>query len=714
MAFDKTIRINIIADSKGVTTGVAQANAQLSSLGKTVDRIGRSFSSFLAIWAGRAIISGAADMVRQFADFDHQLRLVQRTAGLTSDEMAKLGDALRGVAVDLGVDISQLEALAIGAGRAGIKSTAAMVDIATVSTKMQAIAGGSTEQISTALIKLQNIFGGTFSGIASGLAYAGKEVIASEGEITQAVLRMVGSGKTLGFEFPTLVALAATSLDMAGQRASRVGNEWDAAIRKMAENASKLATLLGLTKDEFVNLLNTAPAEALFAVAEALSRMKDKTAAVNMEIALFGATGGKVMPYLREQLQKTKDIMAQVGIETQRGTYLTGAYAGIADDLQKKIDKLAASFKELKLSLADAFDIPISNIISSWSRAIREFSDNINKLGVGLTTVMTIMGQTPIGKVMEMLGGLSVPKAQDIMAPGVRDKYKNYMDLGKIDVNGKAVSEPATGQAAIGVTTYDPTAQAQIEIQAEQKKLDELASMWQAYQDKKLASDLATIQTQTEYYNFAIENQKIANASLWSVAGSLRDTFASGISTMFIDWMKGTLDIKKAFIDLGFSMIKIIVDFIAQKLVAMAIGFAMMSTELGALVAFGTAAASALAAAATFMATITFGGAVAAGTSALAAGVLSAKGIAMLNEGGWVGGMGKKDSVPALLTPGEYVLNRSDAAAMAGGSMTSNVTVNINGGIITSDPIQIQRLYREHLRDAIRNDIRSGKDRFYG
>jgi len=241
-----TVKIDIVTDTRQMTQGIQQATTQLSNLDKTIGRIQRSFISFLAIWAGRELLNQIGAMVTEFADFEFQLALVGRAAGVTGEDLVGLGNSLRQVALDTGFSIKGLEDTALAAGRAGIKTASEMTNIATVVAKFSTITGVSAETATVSIIKLQKNFGYSAQQIASSIAWAGKEVLATEGDITQAVLRMIDSGKTLGFDFPTLVGLAAVSMESAGQRASRVGNEWSAAIRKLAENADLISISLGI------------------------------------------------------------------------------------------------------------------------------------------------------------------------------------------------------------------------------------------------------------------------------------------------------------------------------------------------------------------------------------------------------------------------------------------------------------------------------------
>tara|TARA_R100000900_G_scaffold100918_1_gene78194 strand:- start:33 stop:554 length:522 start_codon:yes stop_codon:yes gene_type:complete len=70
----------------------------------------------------------------------------------------------------------------------------------------------------------------------------------------------------------------------------------------------------------------------------------------------------------------------------------------------------------------------------------------------------------------------------------------------------------------------------------------------------------------------------------------------------------------------------------------------------------------------------------AAGGGALVGGLID-KGLSKFADGGIVPGTGNTDSVPAMLTPGEVILNAAQQENLVGG-MGGNVTVNISAPLV--------------------------------
>ena len=171
--------------------------------------------------------------------------------------------------------------------------------------------------------------------------------------------------------------------------------------------------------------------------------------------------------------------------------------------------------------------------------------------------------------------------------------------------------------------------------------------------------------------------------SMWT---AVKRTFISGIAEMLIEMV-----------------------FFVVKSIAIQLGM------LPPLIAMGEAIALAWASAAAMVSLATLGGNAIPAAAGIGAVTAFAKGIATLQEGGIVPGIGKGDKVPALLEPGELVIPRDQV----GGATNNNfggttVNVSLAGAFILDDPVQVQRLYRDHLRDVIQDDIRTRRDVHFG
>ncbi len=105
--------------------------------------------------------------------------------------------------------------------------------------------------------------------------------------------------------------------------------------------------------------------------------------------------------------------------------------------------------------------------------------------------------------------------------------------------------------------------------------------------------------------------------------------------------------------------------------------------------------------------------AVAASASAVAAGLANVKMIERQKfaRGGLVGGPGNSDTVPAMLTPGEFVLSKSavesigvDTASRLNSGRGTGITINFSGNVLSKDFIEDEAV------PAIKEALRRGGD----
>lgn len=288
---------------------------------------------------------------------------------------------------------------------------------------------------------------------------------------------------------------------------------------------------------------------------------------------------------------------------------------------------------------------------------------------------------------------------------------------GLIGAGGSVFSEgPSLVEQFVGTTEQAQTAQAQMQAVADtaiQQKLsleEQLAAIHTQFNEQAFQEDLLTNerkieaqrqqllawydeqssaqmvrqQQENEMLTFALETQKQAHASLWSVAGKARDTFASGMSTMLVNLMKGTGNLKEAFADLGWQMVKILVDYLAQLAVSWAISKAMQALGLATTLPIADGFASAWAPAAALASLASFGGNAAPASAGILATYATAQGVAlaanipMAAEGGSVTSGG---SVLVGENGPEFLNLPRGASVIPLGSPSSptiNIVININ------------------------------------
>lgn len=191
------------------------------------------------------------------------------------------------------------------------------------------------------------------------------------------------------------------------------------------------------------------------------------------------------------------------------------------------------------------------------------------------------------------------------------------------------------------------------------------------------------------------EIQKTMAKDMEKVRKSMEKAFAGTLS----DIVTGAKDADQAMKDLGKALIKIIVDTVAEWIIAQTVGKALQAVTHGITVLFASSLAAAWAPAAVLASIATAGGATAAGMTAMAGATMATPALqasmaALSMSGGSAGGLaGGTDSVPAMLSPGEGVIPATFMNAIStgrlslsggGGGAGTQVNIEINNPILSN------------------------------
>ena len=199
---------------------------------------------------------------------------------------------------------------------------------------------------------------------------------------------------------------------------------------------------------------------------------------------------------------------------------------------------------------------------------------------------------------------------------------------------------------------------------------------------------------------------------------SIQSGFSDVMSRMILQGGKFSDRMKVFWEGMKIAFVKAITDMIAQLAVWAVKQIVFGSIVVAAASTFASALAGIWAVPALLATIATLGTAALGAPAAIAASIgatqaITAAGLGM-KKGGIVPGFGSGDRVPALLEPGELVIPKSQVSNVVNNRFNPSVVINLEGSIILDDPNAVERLYREHIRDRIRQDVRTGRDVFFG
>jgi len=367
-----------------------------------------------------------------------------------------------------------------------------------------------------------------------------------------------------------------------------------------------------------------------------------------------------------DQLKETA-IPVLNGIEFGLRLVATGFYnliSFIAGAIEKVLNILQAIFSWLG-KVSEKIGKDFSGDMKKAAESIGNVKQNLDDLRTGLDDTATQM----------------VEGAVKISETG-KGAISGFVDESISSINNLT-------DVLSGIKNVDIGAEERIQnvVVEEQRKIDSLRDMWRAWNNEKTGSELARLQAETEFYNLALDTQKKSHESMWVSIGKMKDTFAQGMSTLFVDMMKGTANVKQFFQELGWKMVEILIEFAVQRLINWALGNALLAAQVAASSTAAALIAQAWAPAAAMVSLASFG---ANGVPASAA-ILETTGLAQmlaipeLERGGDIISPGRVlvgESGPEFLDLPSGA--RVTPLAKAQGNMIS-ISIEINNPSVRSD-----------------------------
>lgn len=308
--------------------------------------------------------------------------------------------------------------------------------------------------------------------------------------------------------------------------------------------------------------------------------------------------------------------------------------------------------------------------------------------------------QKSVDDIRLTMQGMASKEMNDIVVQS--DKISNVFKTGQGEWSKTFQTVKASAQDFFN-SHKKGTDQIVVDTRSAQRELVTLSNQLRdiniANSNVQFLSEKKNLNESIELAKFYQQNWMQAHASIKVFAIDAAQAVKTNLSSAISDIVTGAKTAKEAFAALGQTMLKMVIDYFAQKAISMALDFAFGKAALAANVATQIAAGAAITAAfapAALVASIaSFGGAAIAAAAAMpiaasaevaALGAVSAAGGAHLSEG--------TDTVPAMLTPGEMVFPRSMADAIRAGEISvsgknqsggnGDITINLNGITINS------------------------------
>lgn len=424
------------------------------------------------------IVGLAESSIQAYRDFETAFTGVRKTVELTDEDMVKLGvtwDDLEDIIVDMAQSTASSSEEIAGimeiAGQLGIQLGEGGKDIEKF-TKTMVMLGDSTNlsaaEAADALARFSNITGGNVKNIdrlGAAIVSLGNNFATQEDEIVMMSTRLASAGTIAGLTETEILALA-TAMTSVGIKAEAGGTAMSQTLSQItkiianasdttaegAEEASEalttLASVSGMTSDEFVKTWKEHPIEAIQAFIGGLGDMSDNAEETVLTLESLGMTGIRQSNMLRSLALSSENMAA--ALETSNTAYeentaLTDEANKRYETLDSKINQLNERWKEMKRDLAEML-IPIleqlmdilQQIIDWWMSLDEETKQSIVNFALFAAAIGPVI--SVVGNVITVISTLvriftSVGSVIKTVVTSF-EKFKVALDLTKAGYTG--------------------------------------------------------------------------------------------------------------------------------------------------------------------------------------------------------------------------------------------------------------------------------------
>jgi TP901 family phage tail tape measure protein len=341
--------------------------------------LGGTFAASLA--SAAAYIGGTSAAA---VSFESAMIDVRKTTGLTGDDLDKLGDEFLRIASRVGVGRRAVAEIGATAGQLGIEGTENIARFTETVAKMTKVTQMSADEASASLARIANAFDLPIEkagNLASVLNVLSNNSTALAGDLVETLTRGVAAaGKEIGVTVDEAAALGATLID-AGVSARRAGVSLRNVFNRISENAATAAEQMGITEEQFREMIAEDAMEALKEYMRTLQEMPDQMRSVRAA-EVFGERAGNAVATLSGQLDKLLELLPQASSQLEEATSFSREYALSLKAVSRQAGLVWSKIKEWATGQGQKF-LPIMmkslKALNRWMRGVEEAGRALEK-----------------------------------------------------------------------------------------------------------------------------------------------------------------------------------------------------------------------------------------------------------------------------------------------------------------------------------------------
>lgn len=346
---------------------------------------------------GSGIVDVARKTVDAFASMDQEMANVRKFTGMTSDEVDKLNESLKGI--DTRTSREDLNKLAQEAGRLGKTSQEDILGFVRAADKINVALDDLGEGATLTLSKLTGIFGdeqryGTEQSllkVGSVINELSQNCAACAPYLAEFASRMGGVGAQAGMTIQQIMGFAAV-LDSNEQKVEASSTALSQVIVRMMQDPAKYARVAGLEVKSFSEMLRKDANGALLLFLETLQKAGGMETLSPM-FKDMGENGSRAIAALSTLATHIEEVKAQqqaANVAFQEGVSIDKEFNVQNTTVQASLEKAKKAVNEIRVELGQKLSPIMSHIISSSTALVRGLSVIISFLIDNKTAIISV------------------------------------------------------------------------------------------------------------------------------------------------------------------------------------------------------------------------------------------------------------------------------------------------------------------------------------
>lgn len=370
----------------GIQKEIGVTSRELDALKKrTMDQIITVGSLSAAVQTAssvlRRFVSATQEYVEAYASLDDAMTNVSKYTGLTREEVKQLNEEFQ--RMDTRTPTEKLNALAADAGRLGITSKAAIKDFVEAADIINVALGEDLGEDAVKNIgKMAQMFGetetlglrGAMIATASAVNSLAQSSSASEPYIMDFTARLAGVANTAGITQAHIMGIA-SAMDQNMAQVEKSATAVQKVMMDMMGKTEKYAGLVGMTAEEFRNLVDSDMNTAFLTVLDKLNSLSSSGGSALAEtFAELKLKGTGIQETLMTLAKNTDQLREAQQLATQAyadGNSIINEYAAVNGNAAAQLDKAKKAVQDAKAALGEELLPVITDLTTASASGIR-------------------------------------------------------------------------------------------------------------------------------------------------------------------------------------------------------------------------------------------------------------------------------------------------------------------------------------------------------